>query len=175
MQGGSRTRANILETASLWALLPNFEGYDESVNHHDFVEVYHQGRRMTVPQIVIKNNARNKLSVLGGRHQGGNYDEIRYGLEYYHSDFNHQDFVYLYREKNIPKVYIRCPEDLRIPFPGCQLLWDYNDEVAVQASFSIKYLPQWREIRLNIQKLLDREIDCCLPESKKITTSKSNK
>ena len=182
MQGGSRTKSNILETASLWALLPNFEGYDENVNHHDFVEVYHQGRRikimlitrgrrMTVPQIVIKNNARNKLSVLGGRHQGGNCDEIRYGLEYYHSDFNHQDSVYLYREKNNPKVYIRCPEDPRIPYPGCQLLWDYNDEVAIQASFSVKYLPQWREIWLNIQQLLDGEIDCCPTESKTIATS----
>ena len=48
VQGGSRTRANILETASLWTLLPNFEGYDESVNHHDFVEVYHQGRRIKI-------------------------------------------------------------------------------------------------------------------------------
>lgn len=126
---------------------------------------------MTVPQIVIKNNARNKLSVLGGRHQGGNCDEIRYGLEYYHSDFNHQDSVYLYREKNNPKVYIRCPEDPRIPYPGCQLLWDYNDEVAIQASFSVKYLPQWREIWLNIQQLLDGEIDCCPTESKTIATS----
>ena len=171
-QGGAHTRSNVLETAHLWALLPNFEGYDKSLNHHDFVEVYHQGRRikvmlitrgrrMTVPQIVVKRNARERLSVLGGRHQGGKYDEMRYGLEYYHSDFNGQDSRYLYRENDRPSVLLRCAEDPKIPYPGCILLWDYNDEIAIRATFATKYLPQWHEIWINIQKLLDGELDCC--------------
>ncbi|MBB3061289.1 hypothetical protein [Microbulbifer rhizosphaerae] len=169
-KGGGRTGDGILETANLWALLPDFEGYDKGMNHHDFYEVYHRGkriqimlitryRRMTVPQYVAKKDAWEENSVLGGRHQGGKYDEMRYGLEYYHSDFNVIPSVYLYREDGIPKIFFGCNKTSQVPYPGCQGLWDYNEEVAVEFDFSVEYLPQWREIVANIKKLLDGDLE----------------
>ena len=170
LQGGARTRDKVLETVNLWALLPNFEGYDKNVNYHDFVEVYHQGkrikimlitrgRRMTVPQIVERKNVKKNISVLGGKHQGGKYDEIRYGLEYYHSDFNGQDSIYLHRKNDIPNVFFMCAEDPRVPYPGCRGRWDYNDDVAVNFHFGIKYLPDWRNIMIKLQQLLDGQLN----------------
>lgn len=162
------------ESASLWALLPNFEGYDKAVNHHDFYEVRHsgrriqlmlvpRGRRMTVAQIVAKDNARDSgITVLGGRHQGGKYDEIRYGLEYYHSDFNAKDSVYLFRQNDTPVLMFRCSEPPPLPFPVypvCRGYWDYNADIAVNFDFGINYLPEWQSILAHIQLLLDGKLD----------------
>lgn len=164
------------QSASLWALLPNFEGYDKAVNHHDFYEVHHKGRRiqimlvprgrrMTVPQMVVRDNARESgTTVFGGRHQGGKYDEIRYGLEYYHSDFNSRDSEYLYRINGIPILEFECDDRPPPPppvkkYPGCKGYWDYNAEVAVNFDFSIEYLPEWRSIFTHIQQLLDGQLD----------------
>jgi len=115
-------------------------------------------RRMTVPQIVAKKEAWEEYSVLGGRHRGG-YDEMRYGLEYYHSHFNVIRSVYLHRIDGIPIVLFRCDKPSQAPYPGCQGRWDYNEEIAVNFDFSVDYLPQWRDIMVNIKKLLDGDLD----------------
>lgn len=156
------------QSASLWALLPNFEGYDKAVNHHDFYEVHHKGRRiqimlvprgrrMTVPQIVEKSS-KSPVRVLG-KHQG-KYDEIRYGMEYYRTeDGAVQASLYIYRRSGIPEILFRCAESFQVPYPGCQGRWDYNAEVAVNFDFSIEYLSEWQSILAHIQQLLDGNLN----------------
>lgn len=156
------------ESASLWALLPTFEGYDKAVNHHDFYEVHHKGRRiqimlvprgrrMTVPQIVEKTS-KSPVRVLG-KHQG-RYDEIRYGLEYYRTEVGAvAGSEYIYRRNGVPDILFRCLESHQAPYPGCQVLWDYNAEVAVNFDFSVQYLPEWQTILAHIQQLLDGKLD----------------
>ncbi len=178
-KGVAETGAGIAETANLWALLLNFEGFDKDINHHDFYEVHHKGRRiqirllvrsrvMTVPQIVAKQEAREKYSVLGGRHRGGKYDEIHYGLEYYRTyqllgptKLPGPSSVYLHRENDTPVLLFRCDEDQQVSYPGCSVRWDYNEDVAVRFDFSKKYLPQWRAIWANVRRLLNGKLDCC--------------
>lgn len=171
-KGVAVSGGGIAESASLWALLPNFEGYDKAVNHHDFFEVNHKGRRiqimllprgrrMKVPQIVDRH-LRDPTVVLG-KH-AGKYDEMRYGMEYYRSNNDVQPSIYIYRKNGTPELLFRC-DDTRpsIPsyktYPGCQVYWDYNDEVAVDFDFSINYLPQWQDIMTNLQQLLGGGLD----------------
>ncbi len=175
-KGVAETGAGIAETANLWALLPNFEGYDKDTNHHDFYEVRHKGHRiqvmltmrsniMTVPRIVEKNLGR-PYTVLA-KHNG-KHDEMHYGLEYYRTyqllgtkKLPGPPSIYLYRENGTPVLRFRCDEKEQGPFPGCRVNWDYNEEVAVVFDFSKKYLPQWREIWTNVGALLRSELDCC--------------
>jgi len=166
--GAAETAGGIAETAQLWALLPDFEGYEKAVNHQDFVELglgrririmlIVRGRRMTVPQVVERSVTRT-YSVLG-RHQG-RYDEMRFGLECYQSSLQARDSVYLYREAGSPILLLDCAEDPRLSSPGCTGVWDYNDQVAVQFTFSTRYLPQWRHILSKLKALLEGQIDCC--------------
>jgi hypothetical protein len=167
-KGVAVSGGGVVEHALLWALLPNFEGYAKAVNHHDFFEVHHKGRRiqimllprgrrMTVAQIVDKSLS-NSVDVLG-KHQG-RYDEMRYGLEYYRTEYGAvASSEYLYRQNGVPVILFRCHEDFQVPYPGCQGRWDYNDEVAVNFDFGIKYLPRWRSIMTHIQQLLDGKLD----------------
>lgn len=175
-KGASGPTKDTVSSVRLWALLPNFEGYDKDINHHDFFEMHHKGRRiqimllgrgrvLTVPKIVEKN-LRLPYTVLA-KH-GGEHDEMRYGLEYYRThqllipgDLPGPDSVYIYRKNGTPVLKFRCGEDEQAPYPGCSVNWDYNEEVAVEFDFSKKYLPQWRENLANVEALLGGKIDCC--------------
>ncbi len=168
-KGVTRTGSGTAETANLWALLPNFEAYDKAVNHHEFYEVRHKGRRIqvllvvrsrviTVPKIVERYSALPHTVL--GRH-AGKYDEIRHGLEYYRTSLRVARSIYLYREKGTPILHFRCSEDEQALYPGCSVSWDYNEEIAVKFDFSKKYLPQWREIFSNVEALINGELDCC--------------
>ncbi|MEJ2407665.1 MAG: hypothetical protein P8171_26075 [Candidatus Thiodiazotropha sp.] len=47
---------------------------------------------------------------------------------------------------------------MNTPSPSCLMMWDPFDSVYADATFSKDYLPQWREILSNIQKILDGQM-----------------
>jgi len=165
-KGGTETGGGRLIRATLWGLLPDFEGYDKTKNHAEFVgvpgwgrrvqiELYRRGDRITVASMVSRSDQVDRGGALGGRL--GKYDEIRYGLEYYRSD-NWGTDIYLYIEDSEPKMFIRCPSEIALkgtPSPSCSYYWDISAETSYEMRYSMDYLPQWREIWNNVQQLVN--------------------
>ena len=164
-RGGSQTHLGVISHTQFWALLPDFEAYDKEKNHDLFVKQLGYGRRIWF-MIDPRNDGRNSLADIfeHGKTSGfrnysnrvGRYDEKKYGLEIYYSG-KYGDDDYLYRpDGDKLKVYLSCNSaEMKLPSPGCLMQWDYTDKVYAEADFSIKYLPIWRDILANIEKILD--------------------
>jgi len=165
-KGGGETGGGQLIQVSLWGLLPDFEGYDKAKNHAEFIgprqkrgrdariELYRRADRITVLEMVSRRDQMKNHSAFSGRL--GDYDELRYGLEYYRSD-NRSDDIYLYIEDDDPEVFIRCPSESvlkTMPFPSCTYYWDISAGTSYQMRYSMDYLPQWREIWGEAQQLV---------------------
>jgi hypothetical protein len=72
---------------------------------------------------------------------------------------NYSPDDYLYRPDGETTVYITCSSKImNTPSPSCLMMWDPFDSVYADATFSKDYLPQWREILSNIQKILDGQM-----------------
>jgi hypothetical protein len=164
-RGGSEDRWGSPLYAKFWALLPDFETYDKSKNHYEFVEQRGWGRkvffrlhlrkasRVSVSEIVERNSYKSGGKRFSGRL--GNPDEMKYGLEEYRST-NYSFDDYLYRPKDSGKVYISCSSKImNTPSPSCKMMWDPSESVYADATFSKAYLPQWNEILLDIQKVIN--------------------
>ncbi len=165
-KGGSETGGGELIQATLWGLLPDFEGYDKPKNHAEFIdkrgfgrvvriELYRRLERISIPVMVERRARPERLSAISGR--VGRYDEMRYGLEYYRSK-NSSDDIYLYREDGRLVMLIQCAsEDVlkNMPFPACGSYWDISTGTSYEMLYSMDYLPQWREIWGNAKRLLD--------------------
>jgi hypothetical protein len=163
LRGSSQSRWGILNDVRFVALLPNFETYDKEKNHYEFVERLGHGRRLefhilrrgsgrvSLPE-VFKGKVKNDF----GRYYKsiGKYNELKYGLEVYRS-ITHWDDQYLYRPNGEIKVIIGCSSAVaNHPSPGCKMYWDHSEFVYADATFSLDYLPQWREILSNMEKVL---------------------
>lgn len=173
LKGASETSGGVSESAFLWALLPDFEGYDKTQNRHEFTEVLGWGRRiyidlyvrsrsMTVPQIVARDqrDPLNRKLGLAGKPYGSVY-----GLEYYRTRSKVFPAIYIYRREGMPVLKFRCDEDFQVRVPGCQVNWDYNSDVAVMFSFKKTYLPQWREILRGVKGILNGDLGSCVPRT----------
>ncbi len=168
-KGGAETGGGELIRATLWGLLPDFEGYDKPKNHAEFfkhrngkgwgnyveIELYRRLERISIPVMVERRARPERLSAISGR--VGRYDEMRYGLEYYRSK-NSSDDIYLYREDGQLVMFIQCPSENVLktrPYPRCTYYWDISMGTSYEMSYGIDYLPQWREIWGNAKRLLD--------------------
>ena len=168
-KGGGETGSGQLVQVSLWGLLPDFEGYDKAKNHEEFVGpsrgrgwgryaeivLYRREDRITVPEMVYAFAWKTNTGALSGRE--GDYDELRYGLEYYRST-NWGDDIYLYREDGRPVIYINCPSEIALrkrSSPSCTYYWDISKGTSYEMWYSMDYLPRWREIWLNAQRLVN--------------------
>jgi hypothetical protein len=164
-RGGSQTHWGAISHAGFWALLPNFETYDKERNYDEFVKQLGYGRRIWF-MIHPSHDGRASLSKLfelgktsGFRnysHRIDHFDEKKFGLEIYRSG-NKSDDDYLYRPSGGElEVYLSCRSSkANLPSPGCRMLWDYTDKVNAEAEFSMKYLPQWRDILEKIEIILE--------------------
>ena len=93
----------------LWALLPNFDWYEPSRNHFEFVEQLGQGRR-----IQISLDDRDGVSPITdffeeGRSYNqysyfvdGSYDELKYGLEFYNNHHPRSEWYWLRNKEGKP-------------------------------------------------------------------------
>jgi hypothetical protein len=163
-QGRGVTHWGVLDNVRFWALLPNYKTYDKSLNHNEFVEINGWGSKLlfklrlkrtklaSIPKMVEINKIKGRGMQFSGRL--GNPDEIIYGLEaYYAKKYALDD--YLYRTNGLPQVHITCrSKNMNVPQPGCDMLWDYSDTISLEASFSKKYLHQWKDILLHINKVI---------------------
>ncbi|MET0067324.1 MAG: hypothetical protein ABW076_13335 [Candidatus Thiodiazotropha sp.] len=164
-KGGAQSYYGHLQYAMFWALLPNFESYDKEKNYDLFVKQLGYGRRIwfKIHPSSVHRNSLYKLfehgKISGFRNYSnriGQYDEMKYGLEVYYSHkFDNDDYLYRPSGDQL-EVYLRCSsEEMKLPSPGCEMLWDYTDKVFVEADFSIAYLPQWRDILKHIELILE--------------------
>lgn len=166
---GTETGGAELVRATLWGLLPDFEGYDKAKNNDEFVkhlqgrgwgryvqmELYRRTERISIPAMVTRWTGSESLSAISDR--VGQYDELRYGLEYYRSK-NRSDDIYLYMVGGQPAMFIRCPSENVLktrPAPSCTYFWDISAGTSYEMWYSMDYLPQWREIWINAKRLLD--------------------
>jgi hypothetical protein len=164
-RGGSENRWGRPLYAKFWALLPDFETYNKSKNHYEFVEQRGWGRKLYF-RIHLREADRNSVSAIISNHKGkkghkrfsgrlGIPDDHMYGLEIYRAT-NYSFDDYLYRPKNSRKVYISCSSKImNTPSPSCKMMWDPSESVYADATFSKAYLPRWKEILLNIQKVIN--------------------
>ncbi|MEJ2622404.1 MAG: hypothetical protein P8163_19785 [Candidatus Thiodiazotropha sp.] len=142
--------------------------FDKEKNQDLFVKQLGYGRRIWF-KIHPSNDGRNSLADIfehaktsGFRNYSnrvGKYDEMKYGLEVYYSHkYGNDD--YLYRpDGDKLEVYLSCSSaEMKVPSPGCEMLWDYTDKVYVETDFSMEYLPIWQDILANIEKILDGQI-----------------
>ena len=163
LRGGSQSRWGILENVRFVVLLPNFEAYDKEKNHYEFVERLGHGRRL---EFMIERRGSGRVSlhelfdtkIRNGfesySNRLGHYDELRYGLEFYRTESSSFD-QYLYRPNNEIKVIIGCSSvAANHPSPGCKMYWDHSEFVYADAMFSMDYLPQWRDILDNMERIL---------------------
>jgi hypothetical protein len=165
LRGSSQSRWGILENVRFVVLLPNFETYDKEKNHYEFVERLGHGRRLEF-MIERRGSGRNSLPELfdtkiqngfeSYSNRLGHYDELRYGLEFYRSKTSWDD-QYLYRPEGKIKVIIACTSGVSNPYPpspSCDMYWDHSQHAYADATFSLDYLPQWREILANMERVL---------------------
>ena len=162
-QGGGKNHIGLLHYAKFRALLPNFEAYDKSKNHFEFVDRLGWGRKLYF-RMHLREADRNSVAAIiennkgkkgGFRFSGrlGKPDEIKHGLEVYYTDYKSPD-DYLYRTDGEITVYIRCGSKImNVPSPSCNMIWDPYDSVYADAIFSKDYLPQWQEILSTIQRI----------------------
>jgi hypothetical protein len=81
-------------------------------------------------------------------------DEVVYGLKAYYAD-NYAFDDYLYWLEGDPAVYIQCASiKMDIPYPSCDMVWDYSDSISFNASFSKKYLSNWKRVLEKVNKLI---------------------
>jgi hypothetical protein len=165
LRGSSQSRWGILENVRFVVLLPNFEAYDKEKNHYEFVERLGHGRRLEFMierrgsgrvslQELFEDDIRHGWSSYADR--VGSYDEMKYGLEFYRSKTSWDD-QYLYRPEGKIKVIIACTSGVSNPYPphpSCDMYWDHSEYAYAEATFSLDYLPQWREILANMEKVL---------------------
>lgn len=165
LRGGSQSRWGILENVRFVVLLPNFEAYDKEKNHYEFVERLGFGRRLEFQilrrgagraslQKVFETKIKNDFGTYYNRI--GEYDETKYGLEVYRS-MTHWDDQYIYRPDGKIEVIIGCTSNIykpNVPHPFCTMYWDHSEHAYADATFSLDYLPQWREILANMEKVL---------------------
>ncbi|MCU7920627.1 MAG: hypothetical protein KZQ95_20070 [Candidatus Thiodiazotropha sp. (ex Epidulcina cf. delphinae)] len=163
-KGSGNTPWGTLTNMKFWALLPDFKVYDKLTNHSDFFDVKGWGSKLqfqlrlkriphvSVPKIVEANKKAGGGMQFSGRL--GSPDEMKYDLEaYYATKYAPDD--YLYRPNGESRIYISCRSKvMKVPYPGCDMLWDYSDAIYLEASFNRKYLPQWQTILEKIQKLI---------------------
>jgi len=165
-KGGTETGGGTLVRATLWGLLPDFDGYDKEKNHAEFIgprqkrgrdariELYRRADRITVPELISRSDQIKNGAAFSGRL--GDYDELRYGLEYYRSN-NRGNDIYLYIEDGEPEIYISCPSESvleTMPFPSCTYYWDITPGTSYQMRYSMDYLSQWREVWGKAQRLV---------------------
>jgi hypothetical protein len=167
-QGGGESRWGVLYYAKFWALLPDFETYDRAKNDYEFVERRGWGRKIYF-RMHLREKDRNAVAAIVENHMGkgghkrfsgrlGSPDERRYGLEVYRAT-NYSPDDYLYRPDGETTVYISCSSKImNTPSPSCKMRWDPFGSVYADATFSKDYLPQWREILSNIQKIFDGQM-----------------
>ncbi len=161
-KGGARDTIR-LTSAKLWALLPDFEGYDSDKNHYEFVDEIGWGRKIWI-SLRHRSEIQFVLKIIEGKEKTrgtlfnrvGRYDEMRYGLEYYKCpDSIICSEFYLNRPGGETRMYIRCPGKKRLPpSPSCEAIWDYSNGVSVEMVFGMHHLPQWRSILQKTQDLL---------------------
>ena len=163
-RGGSQNYWGAISNAEFWALLPDFETYDKDKNYSEFVTQLGYGRRIWF-KIHPSHDGRNSLSKIfergktNGFHRFSGrvdqFDEMKYGLEVYRSTTKWDD-QYLYRPNGNLKVLIGCRSiKANLPSPGCLMKWDYSNKVYAEADFSMEYLPQWKDILTNIEKIIN--------------------
>ncbi len=164
-KGGTETGGSELIRATIWGLLPEFEGYNKEKNHAEFIgkrgvgrvvriEIYRRSGRVPVSEMVSGRLGLESNSAISGRL--GEYDELRHGLEYYRSD-DYGDDIYLYLDDGQPVVFIRCPASKlleNMPYPACRHYWNISKGTSAEMRYSMDYLPQWYEIWQRAQRLL---------------------
>lgn len=167
-QGGGESQFGVLYYAKFWALLPNFEIYDKSKNRYEFVERRGWGRKLYF-RMHLREKDRNAVAAIiehnkskrgGKRFSGklGNPDEMQYGLEVYRATKYSPD-DYLYRPNGETTIYITCASKvMNVPSPSCDMKWDPSESVYADATFSKDYLPEWKTILSNIQKVFDGQV-----------------
>lgn len=167
-RGGSENQIGNPIYAKFWALLPDFEIYEKSKNHYEFVEQRGWGRKLYF-KIHLREADRNSVSAIINNHKGakghkrfsgrlGKPDEMKYGLEVYRSTgYNFDD--YLYRTDGSAIVYLICTgkvmESKKPNHPYCTMMWDLSESVYADATFSKTYLPHWQNILSNMQKIIN--------------------
>ena len=119
-KGGGETAGGTLIHATLWGLLPNFEGYDKAKNHDEFIRLGNgrvarislsrRSGTLTVPLLIERWINYPEGSALNGRLE--DYDDIRYGLQYYTHEGRLSD-IYLYVKDGEPTILITCPSEER--------------------------------------------------------------
>ncbi|MCP4699888.1 MAG: hypothetical protein GY862_24000, partial [Gammaproteobacteria bacterium] len=138
--GAAHSGSGRLEYANLEARLPDFEVYDRKRDEkggwsgklmyinlslrrgHYTTEGYIKNRR---PDVLKKN-----------------YIETRFGLEVYpHSSGGH--LLYIHWDAEIPVLLFRCDKGRK---GGCDIWWDFSEDVVVDLAFHKRYLSQWQEI-----------------------------
>ncbi|MCU7816973.1 MAG: hypothetical protein KZQ81_17690 [Candidatus Thiodiazotropha sp. (ex Rostrolucina anterorostrata)] len=165
-RGGSETQWGALHYAKFWALLPDFEVYDKSKNHHEFVEELGWGRKVFF-RLHLREVSRNSVPVIIDQHKSkkghkrfsgrlGKPDEVKYGLEVYYTNKKSFD-DYLYRPEGKAVVYMTCGSKIvNLPSPSCKMHWDHSTTVYADAVFSKEYLPEWHEILNSIMQIVNR-------------------
>lgn len=162
-RGGGQSHLGRLQSVEFWALLPDFETYDKKHNKYEFVDRLGWGkkvyfsmylssvRRNSVSTIVNRNSEEGTGFAFSGR--VGEPDNVYHGIEVYDSG-NYQSDIYLSRSNGTVSVYISCTSKvMKVPSPSCRMMWDLQDSVYADATFSKDYLSQWKAILVNIQKI----------------------
>ncbi len=139
--------------ASLRALLPNFEGYEEH-NKKEF-STFGWGRNLTIRMEFNKAVNTTTLHIWNNRPDiiERNYLKKIYNLEVY-THWTSSSLLYIYWEHDNPVLRFTCSKKNRYPSPSCKGYWRFNEEVMVEFNFHLQYLPQWRTIWRKMEQLL---------------------
>ncbi|OMH37546.1 hypothetical protein [Motiliproteus sp. MSK22-1] len=145
----------------LWALLPDFDWYEPSRNHFEFVEQLGQGRRIQISLDAREGGLPlNKFFKEHPSYQkytyflDGQYDELKYGLEFYNNHHPRSEWYWLRDKRGEPILRGTCRKDEVSVSPGCELMWELSSDVRVRVDFNKGYLPEWKLIYSQVNRLL---------------------
>ncbi len=144
--------------ASLRALLPNFEGYEEH-NKKEF-STFGWGRKLTIMMWSGKTWYTTKGYIENERPDilERNYIKKIHDLEVY-THWTSSSLLYIYWEHDNPVLRFRCRKKDEVPSPSCKGYWRFNEEVMVEFNFHLQYLPQWKTIWTKVKQLLRNNPD----------------
>lgn len=161
-----------INSAEMWALLPDFEAYDKNKNHYEFYEERGWGKRINV---IIRQGAFTKKNTLENMRRKGvykKYIENKMDAVQEVNDLEsfpvrnvrfEQDLLYDRNSDNYPDINVVCDvynQHEFTTFPGCEMSWNLsiNSNLHYYVSFHRKYLPKWKEIKEKTELLIKNQL-----------------